>query len=225
MGNLSFDLLLLNVWDIRSNGKRMTIFNSLNTHTFDQAIIFLQETYSERSDENSLTTQFGCERIFYSHRQRKACGVLIGVRKNLDFELEDIRSDDELRFLVLKCIIQDMPFLLVNICNANYEHQQVKVLQTIKSLIYELDGEHDYKVIAGGDFNFIEDTVLDSGGGSPSLNPTSIAELAQLQDSKANIWQTNIFQIYGKYMANIWQTYGESGIHTQKDLRLGRKYT
>ena len=33
VGNLSFDLLSLNVRGIRSNGKRMTIFNWLNTHT------------------------------------------------------------------------------------------------------------------------------------------------------------------------------------------------
>ena len=191
VGNLLFDLLSLNVRGIRSNGKRMTIFNWLNTHTSDQAIIFLQETHSERSDQNLWTTQFGCEKIFYSHGQRNARGVLIGVRKNLDFKLEDIRPDDEGRFLILKCIIQDTPFLLVNIYNANYEHEQVKVLQTIKSLIYELDAEHDYKVIAGGDFNFIQDTVLDSDGGSPSLNTTSIAELAQLQDSRnlIDIWR------------------------------------
>ena len=116
---------------------------------------------------------------------------MIGVRKNLDFKLEDIPSDDEGRFLLLKCIIQDTPFLLVNIYNANYEHEQVKVLQTIKSLLHELDEEHDCKVIAGGDFNFIRDTVLDSDGGSPSLNTTSIAELAQLQDSRnlIDIWR------------------------------------
>ena len=82
----------------------------------------------------------------------------------------------------MKCIIQDTPFLLVNIYNANYEHEQVKVLQAIKSLISELDEEHDHRVIAGGDFNLIQDTVLDSDGGSPSLNTSSIARLVQLQD-------------------------------------------
>ena len=188
---MSFNLLSLNVRGIQSNGKRMTIFNWLNTHTSDQAIIFLQETHSERRDENLWTTQFSCGKIFYSHGQCNARGVLIGVRKNLDFKLEDIRSDDEGRFLILKSIIQDMPFLLVNIYNANYEHEQVKVLQTIKSLIYELNEEHDYKVIVGGDFNFIQDTFLDSDGCSPSLNTTSIAELAQLQDSRdlIDIWR------------------------------------
>ena len=164
----------------------MTMFHWLNTHTSDQAIIFLQQTHSERSDKNSWTTQFGCGTIFFSHGQRNARGVLIGFRKNLDFKVEDIHSDDEGRFLILKCIIQDTPFLLLNIYNANNEHEQVKVLQTIKSLISELDeGHHDhYRVIAGGDFNFIQDTVLDLDGGSPCLNTTSIAELVQLQDSR-----------------------------------------
>ena len=77
---------------------------------------------------------------------------MIAFRKNLDFKVEDVRFDDEGRFLILKCIIQDTPFLLVNIYNANYQHEQVKVLQTIKSHISELDEEHDYRVIAGGDF-------------------------------------------------------------------------
>ena len=65
------------------------------------------------------------------------------------------------------------------------------MLQTIKSLISELDEEHDYRVIAGGDFNFIQGTVLDSDNGSPSLNTTSIAELVQLQDSRdlIDIWR------------------------------------
>ena len=52
VGKLSFDLLSLNFRGIQSNRKRMTIFNWLSTHTSDQAIIFLQETHSERSDEN-----------------------------------------------------------------------------------------------------------------------------------------------------------------------------
>ena len=77
VGNLSFDLLSLNVRGIRSNGKRMTIFNWLNTHTSDQAII-LQETLSERSDENSWTTQFGCEKSFTDNV------TLVGSR--LEFE-------------------------------------------------------------------------------------------------------------------------------------------
>ena len=161
VGNLSFDLLSLNVRGIRSNDKRTTIFNWLNTHISDQAIIFLQETHSERSDENSWTTSLAVKKIFFSHGQRNARGVLIGFRKNLNFKVENIRSDDEGRFLILKCIIQDMPFLLVNIYNANYEHEQVKVLQTIKSLISQLDEEHDCRVTRGGDFNLVQDIVLD----------------------------------------------------------------
>ena len=121
MNSLSFDLLSLNVRSIRSNDKRVATFNWINTHTSDQVIIFLQETHSKRSDENSWTTQFNCEKIFFSHGQRNARGILSAFRKN--FKIQDIRSDDERRFLILRCSIQDTPFLLVSIYNAHYEHE------------------------------------------------------------------------------------------------------
>ena len=122
----------------------------------------------------------------FSHGQRNPRGALIAFRKNLEFKVKDIRSDDEGRFLILKCVIQDTSFLLVNIYNANYEHEQ-----TIKSLISELGKEHDYRVIGCGDFSFIQDTVLDSDGGSPSMNTTSIVQLVQLQNSRdlIDIWR------------------------------------
>ena len=36
----------------------------------------------------------------------------------------------------------------------------------------------------GGDFNFIQDTVYDSDGRSPTLKMSSITELSQLKNSR-----------------------------------------
>ena len=43
----------------------------------------------------------------------------------------------------------------------------------------------------GGDFNFIQDTVYDSNGGSPTLKMSFITELSQLQNSRdlVDIWR------------------------------------
>ena len=43
----------------------------------------------------------------------------------------------------------------------------------------------------GGDFNFIQDTVYDSDGGSPTLKISSITELSQLKNSRdlVDIWR------------------------------------
>ena len=40
---------------------------------------------------------------------------------NLEYKVESEYSDDRGKFVVLKCIIQDPPFLIVSTCNANNE--------------------------------------------------------------------------------------------------------
>ena len=42
-------------------------------------------------------------------------------------------------------------------------------IESIGSTIDTLDPDHSYNVVLGGDFNFIQDTVLDSVGGKPSF--------------------------------------------------------
>ena len=79
-----------------------------------------------------------------------------------------MNTDDRRRFVLLKCIIQDSPFLLVSIYNANNETEQVSVIESIRSTIDTLDPDHSYNVVLGSDFNFIQDTVLDSEGEKPS---------------------------------------------------------
>ena len=72
--------------------------------------------------------------------------------------------------IVLKCIIQDSPFLVINLYNSNNEGEQVKILKRISEVIESIDPDHTSTIIMGGDFNFIQDINLDSDGGSPSLN-------------------------------------------------------
>ena len=93
---------------------------------------------------------------------------------------------------MLKCIIQDSPFLLVNIYNANDETEQVSVIESIRSTIDTLDPDHSYNVVLGGDFNFIQDTFLDSDGGKPSLKTSSIAVSVQVQNARdlVDIWRS-----------------------------------
>ena len=111
---------------------------------------------------------------------------------NLEYKVESEYSDDRGRFVVLKCIIQDSPILLVSIYNANNETEQVSVIESIRSTIDTLDPDHSYNVVLGGDFNFIQDTVLDSDGGKPSLKTSSIAASVQVQNARdlVDIWRS-----------------------------------
>ena len=62
-----------------------------------------------------------------------------------------------------------------------------------------LDPDHSYNVVLGGYFNIIQDTVLDSDGGKPSLKTSSIAVSVQVQNARdlVDIWRSrnqHVFQ-------------------------------
>ena len=65
------------------------------------------------------------------------------------------------------------------------------LLSQLDSLL-TLDPDHSYNVVLGGDFNFIQDTVLDSDGGKPSLKTSSIAASVQVQNARdlVDIWRS-----------------------------------
>ena len=91
----------------------------------------------------------------------------------------------------LDCLIQDHPFLLINLYNASLEDEQVKVLNDLNKLIDGIDDHHDYEIIFRGDFNFIFDAELDSDDGNPKLRYSSIAALKSLADSRdmLDVWR------------------------------------
>ena len=118
-------------------------------------------------------------------------GVLVAFRENLDYQIEDKVIDGAGRYIILKCRIQDSPFLLINFYNPNNENEQVKTMEKVKQGIDHLDLNHDYNTVIGGDFNFIQDSVYDADGGSPRLKLLSIAEATELQNSLdlVDIWR------------------------------------
>ena len=105
--NFQFKLLSLNV-----RGIRECVFNWLLKQNAD--IFFLQETYSTKEIENQWRKQWRGE-LFFSHGTSRSKGVLVLVRENLDFKVKSTYTDDSGRFIFLDTLIQDSPFLLVNI--------------------------------------------------------------------------------------------------------------
>ena len=72
--NTMWDILSLNVRGIRDQLKRRSIFAYLKDHS--PKIIFLQETYSEPSDEMIWKSEWGGE-MFFSHGTKHSKGVCI----------------------------------------------------------------------------------------------------------------------------------------------------
>ena len=107
------------------------------------------------------------------------------------YNLEDKIIDDRGRYIILKCIIQDSPFLLINLYYSNNENEQVQIIEKVTLAIENIDPNHSYNFVMGGNFNFIQHTVYDSDGGSLTLKMSSITELSQLQTSRdlVDIWR------------------------------------
>ena len=134
-------------------------------------MVLLQETHSTSDVENLWSNQWQFkEKIIFSNGEHNARGTLIAFRENLVYKLEYKIIDDGGRYIILKCIIQDSPILLVNLYNSNNENEQVQIIEKVTLAIENIDPNHSYNVVMGGDFNFIQDTVYDSDGGSPTLN-------------------------------------------------------
>ena len=59
-------------------------------------------------------------------------------------------KNNEERFLIIECSIQDQPFLIINLYNPNIENEQVKFIEDLEKLINSIDSDHDYQIILGG---------------------------------------------------------------------------
>ena len=189
---VSFDVLSINTRVIRDSLKRHEGFEWLKNYTSKNAVIFIQESHSTADIENLWSQQWHSrEKLIFSHGDFNACGVLVAFRENLDHRMEDKVIDEAGRYIILKCRIQDSPFLLVNLYNPNNENEQVKTMEKVKQGIDHLDPSHDYDTVIGGDFNFIQDPVYDADGGSPRLKFLSIAESTELQNflDLVDIWR------------------------------------
>ena len=88
----------------------------------------------------------GTSKIIFSHNAR---GTLIAFQENLVYKLEDKIIDDGGRYIILKCIIKDSPFLLVNLCNSNNENEQVQIIEKVTLAIENIDPNHSYNSFRG----------------------------------------------------------------------------
>ena len=127
-------------------------------HLFSVRII-----YSTEEIENQWKEQWFRD-ICFAHGSNDSRGVAILIRKSFDFKLKSFRSDEEGRYLILAAIIQDVPFLLVNINAPNTTTKQSLSCQTSLSALICDEGydESDYKILLGGDLNVKGRTIFDA---------------------------------------------------------------
>ena len=116
-------------------------------------------------------------------------GVLILVKDRLDFTLQSVKVDSEGRYILLEALIQDSPFVLLNIYAPNTSTEQreffEKIAEELKSSVTLSDSS-----LVVGDFNVIFDQDLDgSGGVKKTKKSVKILEDICLEQDLINIWR------------------------------------
>ena len=186
--NLSF--ITNNVKGIQSIKKRLKLIEYFKSKITTHGILFLQETHSSSDDEQKWRDNFGGN-TFFSHGKRNSCGVLISYIGTHNFVVNNQKTDNDGRILILDVTINDVNFVLINLYNANTETEQVSVLNNLSSLLEKFDVTLEKNLILAGDFNLFLNSKLDAKGGKPAIKKKSLAKLIQLKESYdlCDIWR------------------------------------
>ena len=146
---LDFNVLSLNTRGLKCNKKRRKVYKWLSKQKGQNGVTFLQETHSTQSTEN-YWKHLWAGSSYFNHGSSNSRGVMILIGKYLDFELKEKIIDTEGRLLILSCLIQNEPFLLVNIYAPNTEREQIKFYNEVHETISNIDMDLSTNIIMGG---------------------------------------------------------------------------
>ena len=178
--------LSLNVRGISNFHKRRTIFTWCKKQKAD--VIFLQETHSTKDNELFWKREWGAP-FYCSHGASNSRGVAILIRNNFDCTVEEIVTDVNGRYIMLKVLLKGERAILVNMYGPNQDNRLVdfyySVLQSIKTNDFETEN-----IIMGGDFNCPLNPTVDKKGGILVPRQCVINAIEHLQ------WELDLHDIW-----------------------------
>ena len=137
MPNTIGNFISNNVKGIRSSEKRLKIFeylkNNIHHNGFD-----LHKMKKKWKDDFK-------DPLFFSHGSTNSCGVAIGFCGLESLHIIDKKYGKNDRILIIDAKVNDKKFLLVNFYNSNTESEQIKMLDTLKNLLEDIDNISDKK--------------------------------------------------------------------------------
>ena len=155
-------MVSLNARGIRDFYKRKSIFTWIEKQKAD--IAFLQETYSTPEVVNEWKFQYRGQ-MFYSHGSNHSRGVLVLISETLQFDLISLKEDIHGRFVAIQALVQEAPFLLLNLYAPTKCSEQCDFFELISSVLEDMNTDSSYNIILGGDFNVHFNSALDNLGG------------------------------------------------------------
>ena len=180
MIDIDCSIMSLNVRGINKKTKRLAVYRLLRKQNID--IAFLQETYSSVACESSWRNEWGGEAIF-AHGSKHSCGSAILIKRGLECELIQTKRDFRGRFIMVKISIKEKEFWLINIYAPNKVNEQVIFFTDLKKAMLANNISAGDSIIAGGDWNTVQQIELDKSGGLQEAKPTVIAGIADIKST------------------------------------------
>ena len=80
-------------------------------------------------------------------------GVLILFSENLQIDIRHVLEDSEGRYILVDALVQDAPFLLVNLYVPTKNQEQGVFFDGVANTLENMNLDHNCQIIIGGDFN------------------------------------------------------------------------
>ena len=87
-------------------------------------------------------------KMFHSHGSNHSRGVLVLINENLQFEVKNLKEDIHGRFVAFEALIQESPFLLLNLYAPLTKcSEQCNFFDTILSILEEINADASCQII------------------------------------------------------------------------------
>ena len=175
-----FQMVSLNVRGLGNHKKRTSVFNWITKKKFD--VIYLQETHSTQELEQLWKNEWK-GRTFMSHGTSNSKGCMILFKQNLDIDIQEVKCDDDGRFIIIDCEIMDKRFILANVYAPNTEDRQVKFIRDLEHNINQFGYTSDQDFIMGGDWNIVRDASVVKQGGISGIKHMSVDQMDTIMNN------------------------------------------
>lgn len=159
---MPFSVGTINVKGLRSPGKHTNLANFFESNNL--SLCFVQETHYVEATDSDWKKHYPGKSLWAGSGFHSA-GVGIIFRRGDDVDIGSVTPDPDGRYLIVSCTINKIPYTLINIYCPDRPSRRTPFLSaliaTLESMV--LSG----RVILGGDFNFVLDTINDRSGGTP----------------------------------------------------------
>ena len=128
--------------------------------------------------------------MLFSHGTTRSKGVLILFSSDLQIDIKNVQGDSEGRYIFVEALVQDTPFLFVNLYTPTERCEQCPFFDRFAEALENMNADPNSQIIIGGDFNTHLDPILDNLGGRIESKPSvkKINEIMTAMDL-IDIWR------------------------------------